>query len=406
MNNILNIRARWQRLDPFVADVLLAVGLMLLMWLQIWAFTSFRPEFVRFPAPIRRPQDASLIPYVFSAAAFLPLMLRRRVPWLAVLLTSLAALLYSTSRMPPAMTILGPMVALYSLAAYTKERRTTLITLLLAGSAIAIPAYVFSNISEVVESTGLFVMLAAAALLGDTARSRRAYIEAVEQRAIEAERTRDEEARRRVDEERIRIAREVHDIIAHSLSIVNVQASAGMALLDADNPARARESLGHVRDTSKQALAELRSMLDVLRTGEGDAPLGPIADISQFEKLVQPVRDAGIAVDLSIDFDPTLVPAYASVSAYRIVQEALTNTVRHAGASRVQVQLTVRDGLLEIEVTDDGTSTEAPIVGATSGHGLRGMSERVDALGGTFSAGPMAKGGFHVSASIPVTRSV
>ena len=174
-------------------------------------------------------------------------------------------------------------------------------------------------------------------------RSRREYIEAVEQRAIEAERTRDEEAHRRVDEERIRIAREVHDIIAHSLSIVNVQASAGMALIDAGEPARARESIGHVRDTSKQALAELRSMLDVLRTGEGDAPLGPIADISQFEKLVQPVRDAGIAVDLTIGFDPALVPAYASVSAYRIVQEALTNTVRHSGAGHVQVRLEVRD---------------------------------------------------------------
>jgi signal transduction histidine kinase len=120
---------------------------------------------------------------------------------------------------------------------------------------------------------------------------------------------------------------------------------------------------------------------------------------------VQPVRDAGIVVDLAIGFDPSLVPAYASVSAYRIVQEALTNTVRHAGASRVRVELTVRDQTLYIEVIDDGSSDEAPIVGAAEGHGLRGMSERIGALGGTFSAGPMAEGGFCVTASIPLTRS-
>lgn len=406
MTIIQDIQERWNRLNPFVADLLMAIGLTIVVWLQIWLFTAFRPDFIRFPHPEPQPQDTSFAPYLIAAAAYLPLMLRRKVPWLAVLLTALAALLYSTSRMPTALTILGPMIALYSLASYTKERRTTLITLLVASSAIAIPAYVFSNIAPVVESTGLFIMLGAAALLGDTARSRREYIEAVEQRAIEAERTRDEEAHRRVDEERIRIAREVHDIIAHSLSIVNVQASAGLALIDAGEPVRARESIGHVRDTSKQALAELRSMLDVLRTGEGDAPLGPIADISQFEKLVQPVRDAGIGVDLTIGFDPAVVPAYASVSAYRIVQEALTNTVRHSGASHVQVRLDVRDQSLEIEVADDGRSDEAPIVGASGGHGLRGMSERVGALGGAFSAGPMASGGFRVTASIPLTRSV
>ncbi len=147
-------------------------------------------------------------------------------------------------------------------------------------------------------------------------------------------------------------------------------------------------------------------MLDVLRTGEGDAPLGPIADISQFEKLVQPVRDAGIAVDLMIAFDPALVPAYASVSAYRIVQEALTKTVRHSGAGHVQIKLDVRGQSLDIEVTDDGESKEAPIIGASGGHGLRGMSERVGALGGTFRAGPAVGGGFRVAASIPLTRSV
>ncbi len=155
MTIIQDMQERWNRLNPFVADLLMAIGLTLVVWLQIWLFTALRPDFIRFPHPEPQPQDTSLAPYLIAAAAYLPLMLRRKVPWLAVLLTALAALLYSTSRMPTALTILGPMIALYSLASYTKERRTTLITLLVASSAIAIPAYVFSNIAQVVESTGL-----------------------------------------------------------------------------------------------------------------------------------------------------------------------------------------------------------------------------------------------------------
>ena len=261
----------------------------------------------------------------------------------------------------------------------------------------------FSSDRWMAQAVGTFALIAAAMLLGEAARNRRAYIAEVEQRAFDAERTREEEARRRVDEERIRIAREVHDIVAHSLSIVTVQASAAATLLDTD-PERARESIDHIRATSKQALGELRSVLDVLRTGEGDAPLAPAADITEVERLLRPMRDTGLAVDLNVHGDLTSVPAFVSVSAYRIVQEALTNTVRHAQATCVRVALSVVAGRLEIEVLDDGSRAN-DLPAEPAGHGLRGMRERIEALGGTVVAGPATSGGFRVYATIPLSRS-
>jgi signal transduction histidine kinase len=298
------------------------------------------------------------------------------------------------------------MVAIYSLAAFSTKRHSGFVALFVAGMIAAVPLIAFSSDRWIAQAVGTFALIAAAMLLGEAARNRRAYIAEVEQRAFEAERTREEEALRRVDEERIRIAREVHDIVAHSLSIVTVQASAATTLLDTD-PERARESIDHIRTTSKEALGELRSMLDVLRTGDGSVPMAPTADITEVERLVRPVRDSGLAVDLTVHGDLAAVPAFASVSAYRIVQEALTNTVRHAEATSVSVALAVVAGRLEIEIIDDGHgSGESTVESAEAdGHGLRGMRERIDALGGTLVAGPAAAGGFRVYAAIPLSRS-
>ena len=226
------------------------------------------------------------------------------MPWLALVLSGIAAAVYQVLPFPPAFTVLGPMIALYSLAAYAKRRTTALMALLVAGIFVSVPVFAFSfGVRWVAEVVGSFMLLAAAALLGDTTRSRREYVAEVEARAEEAERTREEEALRRVDEERMRIAREVHDVVAHSLSIVTVQAAAAEAVLDTD-PAQARESMGHIRETSREALGELRSMLDVLRTGEAESPLAPAADLTQLERLVAGVREAGLAVDLTIGGRP------------------------------------------------------------------------------------------------------
>lgn len=397
--SIDGIKERISRADPLVTDVAIAVALTAVVCLQIWLLDATRPPFIRFRDGL--PANHGVLPYVVAATVFVPLSLRRKIPWLALLVSGAAALFYELSRFPVAFTVIGPMIALYSVAAYAHTRRTTLIMLLLAGLAVAVPAFIFSNVQLVVQTTGLFVILATAAFMGDTTRSRRAYIEEVEQRAAEAERTREEEALRRVDEERIRIAREVHDIVAHSLSIAAVQASAATTLLDTQ-PDRARESMEHVRATSKQALSELRSMLDVLRTGEAEPPLTPATDLTRLDRLVQPVRDAGFRVELETDgTDLAAVPAFASVSAYRIVQEALTNTVRHSGGDSVRLTLRTEGPRLVIEALDNGAGSGEPGVPPTSGHGIRGMRERVIALGGTFEAGPTREG-FRVFASIPL----
>lgn len=402
-----SLRTRIASFDPQWVDIAIALLLAVLVCLQIYGFTHLRQPPPGMENVIRFQREApqmtpNFFVYALAASAFLPLAFRRSVPWLALSLSAMAAIAYELLPMPPAFVTLGPMIALYTLAANSSRRRTGLIALLVAGIVLAVPVSAFSgDIRWVADSVSTFVMLAAAALLGEAERNRRRYIAEVEQRAIDAERTREEEALRRVDEERIRIAREVHDIVAHSLSIVTVQAGAASTLIKTD-PDRASESIEHVRTTAKQALAELRSMLDVLRTGEGDAPLAPAADLTRIEALVAPVREAGLAVELSVAGDLAAVPAYASVSAYRIVQEALTNVVRHAHATRARVGIEVLPEVLRLRIDDNGSADAGDLSG---GHGIEGMRERVEALGGAFGIGPTGDGGLAVSASIPLKRS-
>ena len=406
------LKERISQADPLLVDSIVAVALAALACAQIALFTHLRSRGVPVPMhPGAEPEgigfvvaiEPPMFTYLLAAGAFLPLALRRTIPWLAFALSATAAFAYALLPFAePSVTTLGPMIAVYSVAAYAHQRRVGLLALLVAGLLAAVPALAFASDTRWVSQLfTTFVLLAGAALLGEAERNRREYVAEVERRAAEAERTREEEARRRVDEERIRIARDVHDIVAHSLSIVAVQASAAAELLDKD-PARARESIGHVRATSKQALAELRSMLDVLRTGEGDAPLAPAEDLTELERLVAPVRDAGIEVALETSGDLASVPAYAAVSAYRIVQEALTNVVRHAGASQASVAVTVGTDELTLVVQDDGPK----VVESADGHGIRGMRERVEALSGWFEAGTVPGGGFRVTAIIPLARSV
>lgn len=406
---LTSLRQRISNATPIVSDSLLAAGLALFAMAQVWMVDAYFARVGPLPpnAPHLRvplePPGAHAITYLLVAGCFLPLALRRTKPLAALALAGAFALAYSVRPGPPAFTLLGPMIALYSAASLTPRRRVGWLTPLVIAAALAIPMIAASeNTRWLRESVSAVVLMSAAAFLGDSARSRREYVEAVEQRAIEAERTREEEARRRVDEERIRIAREVHDVLAHSLSIVTVQAAAAETLVDRD-PERARESIGHIRATGKRALSELRSMLDVMRTGEGDVPLDPAASIVEVDALVDPVREAGFDVRLHVSGDLEAVPAFASVSGYRIVQEALTNAVRHAAPSTIDVRVEAAPDQLSIGVVDDGIGAKgAP---DSDGHGLRGMRERVEALGGTFAAGPDEDGGFSVNARIPLRRT-
>ncbi|MFG2681446.1 sensor histidine kinase [Streptomyces sp. NPDC048392] len=203
-------------------------------------------------------------------------------------------------------------------------------------------------------------------------------------------------ARRRADEERLRIARELHDVLAHSVSVINVQAGVGLALLDTD-PEQARAALSTIKDQSKEALGEVRQVLDTLRT-PGDAPRAPAPGLDRLPELVEQAASAGLTVE--VEGKPPHLSPGTGLAAFRIVQEALTNVVRHSGSRHARVRLG-RDGdTPRLRVDDDGPATGAEAGGG--GNGLAGMRERAAALGGTIEAGPRPDGGFRVLAALPL----
>ncbi|WP_079031856.1 sensor histidine kinase [Streptomyces specialis] len=228
--------------------------------------------------------------------------------------------------------------------------------------------------------------------VAELARARR------EQRARERA-EREEAERHRADEERLRIARELHDVLAHSISVINVQAGVGLALLDSD-PEQARSALTTIKAASKEALGEVRQVLDTLRT-PGAAPRAPAPGLGRLPELAEQAADAGLRVTVATEGPPVPLPPGADLAAFRIVQEALTNTVRHSASRAARVRLRYAPGGLELRVDDDGPATAAD--GHGGGNGLVGMRERAAAFGGTVAAGPRADGGFRVVAELPLT---
>jgi signal transduction histidine kinase len=203
-------------------------------------------------------------------------------------------------------------------------------------------------------------------------------------------------AERRADEERLRIARELHDVLAHSISVINVQAGVGLALLDSD-PEQARTALTTIKAASKEALGEVRQVLDTLRA-PGEAPRAPAPGLDRLPELVEQAAGAGLTVEIEGEV-PTLPPG-TDLAAFRIVQEALTNVVRHSGSRHARVRLESAEGAMRLRIDDDGPATGADAGG--SGNGLAGMRERAAALGGTIEAGPRDDGGFRVLAVLPL----
>jgi signal transduction histidine kinase len=211
-----------------------------------------------------------------------------------------------------------------------------------------------------------------------------------------------EEARRRASEERLLIARELHDVLAHNISLINVQAGVALHLLN-ERPDQARPALAAIRDASKEALGELRSVLDVLRRGEdgATAPRAPTAGLRDLPGLIDRTRTAGLDVTLDVSGEARSVPAGVDLAAFRIVQEALTNVVRHADTSRARVRLAYGDDQLMVQVDDDGAGASVP-AHEGPGRGIAGMRERVQALSGSFEAGPRPGRGFRVRARFPI----
>ncbi|HEV7624882.1 MAG TPA: sensor histidine kinase [Streptomyces sp.] len=244
--------------------------------------------------------------------------------------------------------------------------------------------------SELLVTAWVAAVLAAAEL----ARTRR---QEWTRRRAEAE----EAERRRVDEERLRIARELHDVLAHSISVINVQAGVGLALLDSDRE-QARTALTTIKSASKEALGEVRQVLDTLRA-PGAAPRAPAPGLDRLRELTEQASDAGLEVTTGTEGTAVPLPPGADLAAFRIVQEALTNVVRHSGSRTARVQLHYGSGVLRIDVDDEGPAVKD---GPTSGgNGLVGVRERAAALGGSAEAGPRGDGGFRVTARLPLAAT-
>lgn len=226
--------------------------------------------------------------------------------------------------------------------------------------------------------------------VGEVVRVRR-------EQAGERARAADDERRRRAGEQRLALAQELHDVLAHHISLINVQASVALHLADTD-PDRVRPALASIKEASRESLHQLRTALDVLRRGEA-APRAPAPRLADVAALVDSVRASGLAVDLDHAGEVGPLPAAVELAAYRIVQEALTNVARHAAARHATVRVARDAGGLTVEVRDDGAAT--PAAPPAAGNGLRGMHERARALGGTVEAGPRPDGGFAVVARLP-----
>jgi signal transduction histidine kinase len=236
-------------------------------------------------------------------------------------------------------------------------------------------------------------------LLGAYLRTRRLYVRALHERADRAEREREEQAHAAVASERTRIARELHDILAHNVSVMVVQAEAADEMLQRDMPDRARAPVWKIQETGRAALTDMRRMLGILREADSGPALTPQPGIANLQMLLTQVRESGLPVELEVRGDPEPLPPGIDLSAYRIVQEALTNALKYAGPARACVVVHFAPGSLTLEIDDDGVGSSAA---GNGGHGLVGMRERVAVFGGDVEAGPKRGGGYRVTARLPL----
>jgi signal transduction histidine kinase len=348
------------------------------------------------------PRGSLALGYALALLHTLPLAARRRFP-LPVLATCVASgLAFAALDLPPVFLGVAILVAVYSVAAYG-DRWVSLAGLAAAAvgsAAIQLTPGRFQWPTPVTNT----LIIGAAWLLGHFAHNYRAYAARLEERTAELEQAREELARRAVTEERLRLARELHDVVAHAMSVIAVQSGVGAHVADTQ-PQEAAKALAAIEVTSRAALEELRRLLGVLRRdSEPQGDLTPVPGLADLDGLLAEVAKAGLAVRLRVEGTPSQLPAGVDLSAYRIVQEALTNVVKHAGPARAQVVVGYRDQDVTVEVTDDGRGVGASTGDgrAMVGHGLIGMRERVAAFGGDLEVGPGPDGGFRVAARLPL----
>ncbi|WP_329622716.1 sensor histidine kinase [Streptomyces sp. NBC_01255] len=389
------IRRHPTGVDSFWAVVLLGFSLL-------WVATTY-------PA-VDQPFAYGVVAVLFS----LVVALRRRAPEKMLLLAVVLGLVQLGFGLLPFMADFAMLVIVFTVAAHDGPRWASRLALVggLSASTLSQVRWPMEDIDSVAARIFFTVIMtvpfALAWVLGDSLRTRRAYFAQLEERASRLEREREAQAKVAVAAERARIARELHDVVAHNVSVMVVQADGAAYVMDS-SPETAKQALETISTTGRQALAEMRRLLGILRTGEHQeaGEYVPQPDVGQIEDLVEQVRSAGLTVDFAIEGSPRPLPSGVELTAYRIVQEALTNTRKHGGPDvGASVRLVYFDDGLGLLVEDDGRGAPQEMYedgGADGrGHGLIGMRERVGMVGGTLDAGPRPGGGFRISALLPL----
>jgi signal transduction histidine kinase len=405
---------RVRRLPPTVADGLLAALVTVLGLPQLFVESQ---SLTRLDVQFRSPNALAVL---LTLAQTVPLTWRRRYPRAVLAATIAAATVHLLLGFQPTWAEVGMLIALYTVAAHCRGRRAVV-----AGLAATAALVVYGVVAEVRYPSSFqdslqgwtfaVVQFGAAWALGRAQNRRLAYTAKLE--ALNAQLASEQELRSRwaVAEERGRIARELHDVVAHSVSVMTVQAGAARRTLAA-SPDQAAAALGQIESTGRQALVELRRLLGLLRDGDQQdaAALAPQPGLDHLESLTAAAREAGLPVEVTVEGDPRPLPAGVDLSAYRIVQEALTNSLRHAGPARAQVRIRYGREDLEVQVTDDGNGVESAVGRRStdsdrsdrwpdrSGHGHIGMRERVAMFGGTLETGVRPGGGYRVAARLPL----
>jgi signal transduction histidine kinase len=399
------LRFRAVSIPPLLVDVTLALLLGTVGAAQLWSKHSpFEGDRGGKPfenagdgggsgsGPI--PNDPDTWTYVLLGLCAGSLVFRSRFPLLTLAGVTAFGAAYLESGQPVFVVQLIVLLAVYSAVADSGLLRgVAILVSILCGAILGAAIWA----SDAPRTDAQWAMdaawLLAAIFLGDTVRSRREIAE-------QAELKRDEEARRRVSEERLQIARDLHDVVGHNVSLINVQAGAGAHVLYNDAQ-QARETFENIRRASHETLQELRGLVGVLRDPASGQTTAPTPGMEGIEQLVQGFVEAGQSVELTVTGDRSHVTGITDLSAYRVVQEALTNTVRHAPGARVQVDVQYHDDDVTISVTNNRGDQSRPRQPG-GGHGVLGMRERVFAIGGRLDTGPDPDGGFHVHAVLPV----
>jgi signal transduction histidine kinase len=380
--------SQWARaIDPRVLDALIGTGFTIVGLFGVLKTGD--------PNHVYRSTDA--LGVVLALFCSVPYFVRRRAP-LAVLLTNLVALvLLATLKYHPDVQSQMVLVGTFTVGSHCvgPKRVVGFLAMVTAVAVVALIGIPDATTSNLVLSGAIYT---AAYLFGTTVRNRRLYTDQLEERAALLERERDEEAKRAVADERLRIAQELHDVVAHSMGVIAVQAGVGVHVID-DDPAEAKRSLAAIASTSRSTLTEMRRLLGVLRDNDGAAH-APAPGLADLPRLVDDLAAAGLPVEVVRNGEAAEeVPTGVDLTAYRIVQEGLTNVLKHAGPATAQVMVTYEPGALRLQISDNGRGVNGRAT--PGGHGILGMRERVAVYGGDLETGPCPGGGYRVKAYLP-----